>query len=305
MIGAEKRAVVSARGVEWYEPDPRGLAAVGGLENLKAWLTQRKSAFSQRARDFGLPAPKGVLIVGPPGGGKSLTAKAVAAAWGVPLLKLDMGGAKSKYVGESEANLRSALATIEAVGRCVVFMDELEKSISSGGLDGGVSQDALGTLLTWMQERKGQSFVVATANDVSALPPELLRKGRFDEIFAVDLPTQRERCEVLAVTLAQYKRDAASVDLGAVASACQDFTGAEIAQLVPEALYAAFNEGERALTTEDLVCAAGLTVPLAKTAADKIKKIREWAKGRARMASASEETVQAVAGAKDLDLDTN
>ncbi len=307
IIAAEKRRVINqARGVEWFDPDPRGLAAVGGLENLKAWLALRKSAFSQRARDFGLPQPRGMLLVGLPGGGKSLTAKAVAAAWGVPLLKLDLGGARSKWVGESEANIRASLAVADTVGTCVLWIDEIEKALggaTQGAADGGVSSDALGTLLSWMQERRGSVFVVATANDVQGLPPELLRKGRFDEVFWVDLPTPAERAEILRVALRQYGRGDVVVDIDGVAAACDSFVGAEIAALVPAALFVAFADGERELRTSDLLAEARATVPLAKTASAKISALREWAKGRARSASVADSSISAVSdGGRNLDL---
>lgn len=306
VIAAEKKRVISKeKGIEWFDPDPRGLDAIGGLENLKAWLTLRRQAFSQRARDFGLPAPKGCLIVGPPGGGKSLTARALAAAWQVPLLKIDLGGMKSKWVGESEAAVRSALAVVDAVGACVCWLDEVEKQLggaTQGAADGGVSSDALGVLLTWMQEHKGGAFVVATANDVTKLPPELLRKGRFDELWALDLPTQKEREEILAVTLKQYKRGP-GVDVREVALKCDGFVGAEIAALVPDALFIAFAEGERELTTEDLLNTAATVTPLSKTAAEKISALREWGKTRARMASKPEVQQQmAIMDTRSLDL---
>lgn len=296
LIAAEKRRVVNQeRGIEWFEPDPRGLAAVGGLDNLKTWLSARRSAFTQRAREFGLPLPRGMLLVGLPGGGKSLTAKAVATAWGVPLLRLDLGGARSKWVGESESNIRSSLGVAEAVGNCVLWIDEIEKALggaTGGAADGGVSSDALGTLLSWMQERKGSVFVVATANDVRSLPPELLRKGRFDEVFWVDLPNQGEREAILRVTLEQYRREPEGIAIDKVAAACDGFVGAEIAALVPAALFQAFENGERAINTADLLAEARNTVPLSKTASDKIAGLREWAKGRARRASAEETTEQ-------------
>ena len=304
-VAAEKKRVVNAsRVVEWFDPDPRGLDAVGGLDVLKAWLVARRAALSQKARAFGLPAPRGVLLVGVPGCGKSLTAKAVATAYGVPLLRLDLGGLKNKYVGESEGNLRRALKMAETVAPCVLWLDELEKALggaTQGAADGGVSSDALGTILSWLQEKAGSVFVVATCNDVSALPPELLRKGRFDELFFVDLPTASERALVLAAALKAHGRDPGTVDLPTVAGACADFTGAEIAALVPDALFVAFAEGERAITTADLTTAARAVVPLARTAADKVEKLRAWSKGRARLASTPEVATSATAGRK-LDL---
>jgi len=311
IIAAEKKRVVKGKGLEWFEPDPRGLAAVGGLESIKEWLTRRREAFSQRARDFGLPLPKGLLAVGVPGCGKSLLCKAVAAAWGVPLLRADFGGAKSKWVGESEENIRKVFAVAEAVGNCVLWIDEIEKALggaTQGAADGGVSSDALGAFLSWMQDRKGSVFVIATANDVSALPPELLRKGRFDELFFVDLPTLSEREEILRVTLAKFGRlwgtgeKSEYINIPDVAAKCEGFTGAEVAEIVPDALFAAFADGERVLTTMDLVTSAATVTPLSKTAAEKITRLREWAKGRARRASLPETTESTNSGERSLDL---
>lgn len=284
----KKRVIAREKVLTWHDPDPRGLDGVGGLDVLKGWLRGRKAAFSAKAREFGLPAPKGAFLVGLPGCGKSLTAKCIAAAWQVPLLRLDMGALKSKFVGESEANIRKALQVAEAVSPCVLWLDEIEKALagSTGEQgDGGVSADALGAILSWMQERSGSVFVLATANDVRALPPELLRKGRFDEVFFVDLPTQEERVQVARAALAQHERTAEGIDLQAVAAATEGFTGSEIAALVPDALFAAFEADCRAITTDDLLAAAKTVTPLAKTAAEKIDALRAWAKGRARPAS--------------------
>jgi len=305
LVSNEKKKVIAREKVlEWFDPLPGGLDAVGGLEFLKAWLGSRRSAFSARARAFGLPAPKGAMLVGVPGCGKSLTAKAIATAWAMPLLRLDLGALKGKFVGESEGNIRKALRVAETVSPCVVWIDEIEKALSGaseGAADGGVSADALGVILSWMQDRAGSVFVIATANDVSKLPPELLRKGRFDEMFFVDLPTASERTAIAASAMKAHGRTMDGIDGAAVAAATVEFTGAEIAALVPEALYAAFEGGERAITTADLVNAARNTVPLAKTASEKITKLREWAKGRARPASKPEEVASATkSGALDL-----
>lgn len=239
--------------------------------------------------------------------GKSLTAKCIAAAWGMPLLRLDMGALQSKWVGESQANIRKALQVAEAVSPCILWLDEIEKALAGatqGAADGGVSADALGAVLSWMQERTGSVFVVATANDVSSLPPELLRKGRFDEVWWIDLPTRAERKAILAATLTAtrgtWKGDAPATDLDAVADATADFTGAELAAIVPDALFVAFADDERQLTTDDLLAAARNVVPLAKTAAEKITRLREWAKGRARPASKPEAT--GTGGGRKLDL---
>ena len=291
LVSREKRRVIAReRVLEWFDPIPGGIDAVGGLDVLKGWLSQRRLAYSPAARAYGLPAPKGMLLVGPPGTGKSLTAKAVATAWGVPLLKMDLGALKSKFVGDSEANIRKAFGVIEAIGRCVVWLDEIEKALAGatqGAADGGVSSDALGAILGWMQERQGEAFVVATSNDAASLPPELLRKGRFDEVFFVDMPNAGERSDVLKASLKAHNRAPLHPEkMEEVAAACDGFTGSEIAAIVPDALFAAFADGARELLVSDLVTAARSVVPLSKTAAEKIEKLRDWAKGRARFASA-------------------
>lgn len=293
-VAMEKRRVIAReRVLEWFDPLPGGLDAVGGLDNLKAWLTSRAAAYSPKAREYGLPAPKGALLVGIPGCGKSLTAKAIATAWGVPLLKIDLGALKSKFVGDSEANLRKAFRVIEAIGRCVVWFDEIEKSLqgaTSGASDGGVSSDALGAVLSWMQERRGEAFVIATANDVESLPPELLRKGRFDEVWWVDLPTFEERAAILLTALKAHGRPAIGIE--SIAKQTEGFTGSEVAALVPDALYAAFADGEREIEARDLFAASRSVVPLSRTMVEKIDKLRTWAKGRARPATAPEEEKQ-------------
>ncbi|MBM4063702.1 MAG: AAA family ATPase [Planctomycetes bacterium] len=298
LVAQEKRRVIAReRVLTWTDPDPRGLDAVGGLDVLKDWLRARRAGFTAKAREYGLPAPKGMLLVGVPGCGKSLTAKAVAAAWQMPLLRLDMGALRSKYVGDSEANIRKALAVAEAVSPCVLWLDEIEKALagSTGQQgDGGVSADALGAVLSWMQERAGSVFVVATANDVRALPPELLRKGRFDEVFWVDLPTQLERAAIARAAVKERGRTISDADAARIAEATRAFTGSEIAAVVPDAMFAAFAEG-REVTADDIVAACATVVPLSKTAADKIQDLRQWAKGRARPASvqaASESTAR-------------
>lgn len=293
VVANEKKRMIAREGLlEWYDPLPAGLSAVGGLENLKRWLMARSSAFSPEARKYGLPAPKGILIVGIPGTGKSLSAKAIATSWQCPLLKMDLGSQKSKFVGESEGKIRKAFKVAEAVGRCVLWLDEIEKSLqgaTSGSSDGGTSADQLGALLNWMQERTSETFVIATANDISALPPELLRAGRFDAIFFVDLPNTTERVQIAKATLKSLNQPLVSIDVDAVAAATAEFTGAEIAAVVPEAMFAAFNDGKREITTADMLAAAGEIVPLSKTAAAKIKALRDWSVGKARPASIPEE----------------
>jgi hypothetical protein len=291
-VAQEKRRVVSReRVLEWFDPLPGGLDAVGGLDVLKTWLAARRAAYSPKARAYGLPSPKGALLVGVPGCGKSLTAKAIATAWSVPLLRVDLGALKSKYVGESEGNLRKAFNVIAAIGRCVVWLDEIEKALAGAtqdAADGGVSSDALGAILSWMQDRQGEAFVIATANDVTSLPPELLRKGRFDELFFVDLPNLQERAQIVAATLKTYKQNTERhevINMVKVAQACEGFTGSEIAALVPDAMFTAFADNERTIVTADLINAAQTVTPLSETAKEKIAGLRQWAKGRARSAT--------------------
>jgi SpoVK/Ycf46/Vps4 family AAA+-type ATPase len=306
LVASEKKRVVSReRVLEWYDPIKGGLDAVGGLDNLKGWLNTRKTAYSPAARAYGLPAPKGAMLVGVPGCGKSLTAKAIATAWGVPLLKVDLGALKSKFVGDSEANLRKVFKLVEAIGRCVVWFDEIEKALegaTSGSADGGVSADALGAVLTWMQERQGESFVIATANKAEGLPPELLRKGRFDEVWFIDLPTTDERAAVLSAALREHGRGDVKVNAAAVAKATEGFTGSEIAALVPDALFSAFNDDAREITTKDLTDAAKTVVPLSVTAVEKITALRNWASTRARRASALEADTGKTSKVRALDL---
>lgn len=305
LVATEKKRVIAREKViEWIDPLPGGLEAVGGLDCLKAWLDSRRVAYTPRARAFGLPSPKGALLVGVQGCGKSMTAKAVSTAWGVPLLRLDLGALKSKFVGDSEANVRRVFRVIEAVGRCVVWIDEIEKALAGatdGSADGGVSSDALGAFLSWTQERQGEAFLLATSNDVSKLPPELLRKGRFDELWFVDLPTRSERADIVISAMRAHNRRDAAVDFVSVADATAGFIGAEIASLVPEALFAAFDDGEREITTADLIAAAKLVVPLSKTAAGKIQALRDWAQGKARPAT-TPETEATGLGARQIDL---
>jgi hypothetical protein len=237
--------------------------------------------------------------------GKSLSAKAVATAWGMPLLRLDMGALRSKWVGESEGNIRKALKVAETVAPCVLWLDEIEKALAGatqGAADGGTSADALGAVLQWMQDRAGDVFVVATANDVSALPPELLRKGRFDEVFFVDLPNATEREAILRAALTAHGIGPEGIDLAPIAAATREFTGAELAALVPDAMFAAFADDARPVFTADLQQAAERTVPLAKTASERITAIRQWAVGRARNASAAESTATTTSAPRALDL---
>jgi SpoVK/Ycf46/Vps4 family AAA+-type ATPase len=253
---------------------------------LKKWLGQRGKAFSQKAREFGLPHPKGVLIVGIPGTGKSLTAKCIGAAWDMPVLRMDVGALFGQYVGQSEANFRKAIKTAEAISPCVLWIDEIEKGFgsASGSHDSGTSARVFGSFLSWMSEKTSQVFVVATANDVSALPPEMLRKGRFDELFFVDLPNAADRGEVFKIHLSRLGRDPDKYSVNELVEATDSFTGAEIEQVVIDGLYLAFDE-ERDLEDSDMLSAASRTVPLAVTMEKRISDLRKWSNGRALRAN--------------------
>lgn len=287
-ILSEKKAIIRKSGLlEYYESD-RQFGDVGGLEVLKEWLSKRQNAFTQKARDFGLPVPKGILLIGIPGCGKSLTAKAVGALWQMPLLRLDVGKVFSGLVGSSEENIRKVIQTAEAVAPAVLWLDELEKGFSgvqsSGQSDAGTTARVFGSFITWLQEKESAVFVIATANDVSLMPPELLRKGRFDEIFFVDMPSEAERREIAGIHLTKKKRDPVGFDLDAIARQTRGFSGAEIEQAVVSALYDAFFE-DAELDTERVVRAASEVIPLSMTMKERIDELREWASTRARSAS--------------------
>jgi SpoVK/Ycf46/Vps4 family AAA+-type ATPase len=263
-----------------YFPAADNPTELGGFKNLHDWLERAALARTDQAHQLNLPAPRGVLLVGVQGCGKSLAAKYVARLWQLPLLKLDAGRLYDKYVGESERNLRTAIATAESLAPAVLWMDEIEKAIApSDGNDGGVSQRMFGTFLTWMQEKKADVFVVATANDLSKLPPELLRKGRFDEIFFVDLPTAAEREQILAIHLRLRTLDPATFDLPRLAAAADGFSGAEIEQAVIAATLRAL-QAKSPLTTDLLTQEIGATIPLSRSRAEDIAALRTWAKGR-------------------------
>ena len=299
---SEKEQAARRSGVVEYVRATEGLDAVGGLEILKAWLVRRRRAFTPEARAFGLPAPKGCLLLGIPGTGKSLCAKAVATAWQLPLLRMDVGRLLGSLVGQSEGNLREALRVAAAIAPCVVWVDEIEKALAGAGTDtSGVTTRIVGQILSWMAERTTEVFVVATANDVAALPPELLRKGRFDEVFFVDLPTRAERAAILAVHLRKRRRAPEGFDLAALAGRCEGFSGAELEQVVVEGLTAAFDTG-RDLTGADLARAASEMVPLSRTMVERVEGLRRWAKGRARLAS-EPEVRTATDGARVVSID--
>lgn len=289
VIYREKVLAVKRSGLlEVVEADPRGLSGIGGLEELKAWIAKRKRAYSPEAVKFGLPSPKGVLLVGVPGTGKSLSAKAFGTALGVPTIKLDIGALFNSLVGESEARTRDALKLAEAMSPCVLWVDEIDKGLSgSSGASGdsGVTRRVFGTIISWMQERRRPVFLVATANQVEGLPPELLRKGRFDEIFAVDLPNENERAAIFGLHLERRGRKELAEKFGKeVILSTNGFTGSEIENVIEEAMFNAFDL-DRDITEQDLVTAARATTPLSVTAKEQIERIREWAKTRARFAS--------------------
>jgi SpoVK/Ycf46/Vps4 family AAA+-type ATPase len=266
------------------------MAAVGGLENLKHWLGRRRGAWEDAAREFGLEPPRGMIILGVQGCGKSLSARAVAGEWKLPLVKFDTSAVYDKYIGETEKRIRKVFQTAEGLAPCVLWIDELEKVFAGSGpdsasADAGVSSRLLASFLSWMQDRKAAVFVAATCNNVSALPPELIRKGRFDELFFVDLPSQAERKQIFSIQLAKRKRNPADFDLEKVAAAAKGYSGAEIDAAVQGALYAAYAE-KKALATPSLLDALAETVPLSITRAEEIAALREWARTRAVAASA-------------------
>lgn len=285
VVLSEKKQILRKTGLlEYYEPDT-DLADVGGLDALKEWLRKRAKAFSERARQFGLPEPRGILLLGVQGCGKSLTAKAVASLWKLPLLRFDVGAVFAKFVGESEANMRRVIKVAESLSPCILWIDELDKAFSFRQVgDAGTTARVLATLLTWLQEKTKPVFVIATANSISELPPELLRKGRFDEIFFVDLPNREERKEIFAIHLRKRNRSITAFDLEALADTSEGFSGAEIEQAIIDALYDAYDE-DRELTTQDILRALESTVPLSRTMSESIEELRDWAATRARPAS--------------------
>ena len=268
------------------------MASVGGLDNLKNWLAQRRNSWDPEARQFGLEPPKGVIILGVQGCGKSLCARAVAGDWKLPLVKFDTAAIYDKYIGETEKRIQKVFKVAEGLAPCVLWIDELEKVFAGSGpdsasADAGVSSRLLASFLSWMQERKAPVFVAATCNNVKVLPPELIRKGRFDELFFVDLPNAAERRQVFEIQLKKRKRNPADYDLDRVAAAAKGFSGAEIESAVQTALYAAYSRKQE-LATDDLLAALAGTVPLSTTRAEEIAELRAWAGERAVRAGAGE-----------------
>ena len=291
IVLSEKQQLIRRNGILEYIEEDETIHSVGGLEELKHWLHQRSNAFTERAREYGLPQPKGMLILGVPGCGKSLIAKTTARLWGLPLLRLDMGRVyDGSMVGRSEANLRNALKTAESISPTILFIDELDKAFAGGAgsadSDGGTSSRIFGSFLTWMQEKTSPVFVMATANRVERLPGEFLRKGRFDEIFFVDLPTPEERQAIFRIHLAKRRSDITRFALDQLASASDGFSGAEIEQAVIAAMYEAFAQ-DREFTQLDILAALKATLPLSRTMNEQVTALRDWARQRARPAASS------------------
>ncbi|HEY9844857.1 MAG TPA: AAA family ATPase [Candidatus Caenarcaniphilales bacterium] len=292
IVLSEKKQLIRRNGILEYIEVDETIDSIGGLQELKQWLQQRSNAFTERAREYGLPQPKGMLILGVPGCGKSLIAKTTSRLWGLPLIRLDMGRVyDGSMVGRSEANLRNALKTAESISPAILFIDEMDKAFagSSGSADsdGGTSSRIFGSFLTWMQEKTSPVFVMATANRVERLPGEFLRKGRFDEIFFVDLPNAEERREIFRIHLLKRRPDIDRFDLDQLANVCEGFSGAEIEQAIIAAMYEAFAQQGREFTQLDIIAASRATLPLSKTMTEQVSALRDWARQRARPAAAS------------------
>ncbi|HTV47447.1 MAG TPA: AAA family ATPase [Phycisphaerae bacterium] len=290
IVFSEKQQIIRKSGLLEYFDSDEQFSHVAGMENLKQWLVKRSNVFTERAAQFGLPSPRGLLLLGVQGCGKSLCAKAVASLWKLPLLRFDVGRMFGSLVGSSEDNIRRAIQTAESVAPAILWVDEIDKafagSVGSGGSDGGTAARVFGTFLTWLSDKTAPVFVIATANDISQLPPELLRKGRLDEIFFVDLPNEEERRAVFAIHLQKRGRAPEKFDLDALARHCDGFSGAEIEQAIVSGLFDAFDAGTE-LDTATVMISLAETVPLSKTMSEDLNRLRTWAQGRARPATGS------------------
>ncbi len=291
VIEAKKQLLRHSGMLEFIEASDN-MAAVGGLENLKRWLAQRRGAWEDGAREFGLEPPRGMIVLGVQGCGKSLCARAVAGEWKLPLVKFDTSAVYDKYIGETEKRIRKVFQVAEGLAPCILWIDELEKVFAGSGpdsasADAGVSSRLLASFLSWMQDRKAPVFVAATCNNVTVLPPELIRKGRFDELFFVDLPNQAERKQIFSIQIAKRKRNPSDFDLDRLATAAKGYSGAEIDAAVQGAMYAAYS-GKTPLATQLLLDALSQTVPLSTTRAEEIEALRNWASTRAVPASAGD-----------------
>jgi AAA+ superfamily predicted ATPase len=286
LITEEKKQIIRENEALEFFPVTGTPDDVGGLVILKEWLRLRERAFSQEARDYGLPSPKGIALLGIPGTGKSLTAKMIGGLWRLPLLRLDVGSLFGSLVGESEERARRVLKLAETMAPCILWIDEIEKALAHGGMDSGTSDRVFGSILTWMQEKQSSVFVVATANDISSMPPELLRKGRFDEIFFLDLPNREERKEIFAVHLRKRSRLPQDYDLDSLAFQTEGYVGAEIEQTIIDAMYQAFNDSQREFNTSDINEAIKRLVPLSVSQRENIGYLQRWLQeGRAQSAS--------------------
>ena len=288
VVFSEKQQIIKKSGLLEYFATEEELSSIGGLENLKQWLVKRSMAFTEKAAEFGLPSPKGVLLLGVQGCGKSLCAKAVSSLWKLPLLRFDVGRMFGSLVGSSEENMRRAIQTAESVAPAILWVDEIDKafagSVGGGASDGGTASRVFGTFLTWLGDKTTPVFVIATANDISSLPPELLRKGRLDEIFFVDLPSEAERVDIFRIHLEKKSRVPDGFDLPALAKHSDGFSGAEIEQAIVSGLFDAFSSAAE-LDTPTLLNSLAETVPLSKTMSEQLSRLRSWAQGRARPAS--------------------
>lgn len=288
LVLEEKRQTIRQTQILDFYPATEKISDIGGLDNLKDWLLRRGGAFSERARAYGLPHPRGLMLVGIQGTGKSLTAKAIAHHWHLPLLRLDVGRLFGGLVGESESRTRQMIQVAEALAPCILWIDEIDKAFAGLGAkgDAGTTSRVFGTFITWLAEKTSPVFVVATANDIQALPPEMLRKGRFDEIFFVGLPSQEERKAIFTVHLSRLRsHNLKSYDLDRLAYETPDFSGAEIEQTIVEAMHIGFSQN-RDFTTDDILEAASQIIPLARTAQEQIQFLQDWAAaGKARLAS--------------------
>jgi len=302
----EKSRLIKESGLLEFIPPDENMAEIGGLDLLKDYVSKRRSAFSEKAQSYGVQTPKGMLMVGVPGCGKSLASKTLSVMWDLPLIRLDVGALMGSLVGQSESNLRQALKVAESAAPAILWLDEIEKGLSgiksSGMSDGGTTARVFGSLLTWMQEHTAPVYIVATSNDISALPPELLRAGRFDDVFWIDLPNAVERAEIWSIHIARVGRDASTFDLDALVEASAGYTGSEIEAAVGDALYIGFDD-DREIATEDLVAAIENRVPLTETMREQISALREWAARRAKPASSKEVAMPAKGkGRARLDL---
>ena len=288
IVFSEKQQIIKKSGLLEYYTVEEQFGDVAGLENLKQWLVKRSMAFTERAANFGLPPPRGVLLLGVQGCGKSLVAKAISSLWKMPLLRFDVGRMFGSLVGSSEENIRRAIQTAESIAPAILWVDEIDKafagSIGGGGSDGGTSARVFSTFLTWLSDKTTPVFVIATANDISQLPPELLRKGRLDEIFFVDLPSEAERREIFSIHLIKRSRVPDGFDLDTLARHSEGFSGAEIEQAIVSGLFDAFSD-DKELDTANLMTSLAETVPLSKTMSEDLNRLRTWAQGRARAAS--------------------